>query len=219
MRTGQQLLAAGGEGGTAAIKHVLECMAAALAAQDKSAATWAAPSHIQAFNFLAQHFDERRAKVRRSAHAAVLMVLREHHAAGQMALPTRAVGICSDVLAGCTSAEDCTRALHLLAFLEGALPLFPMDKVAALTTQLLGLLELGNTTLSTHVLRVLAVLLQSTDADIDVGFQVALCDKLLAMRTPTTPVTDADAAWAFIVARSAERLASTDRNMALGEGV
>ena len=57
-----------GGGRTATQRHLLECTSLVLQQQDNNAATWASPTHLQAFQLIMFHFDDRRPKIRRAAH-------------------------------------------------------------------------------------------------------------------------------------------------------
>ena len=58
----------GEAGGSAILRHWLECMALVLQHQHTGAATWDSSDHLQAFQLIMLHFDDCRPKVRRASH-------------------------------------------------------------------------------------------------------------------------------------------------------
>ena len=183
---------------TGMLRHTLECMAMIMCQQDRDASTWATPTFLRTLHFLLRYFEERRSKIRRAAHVAVVNVLQPRPGvASSHALAPRVADYCLEVLRVCSASQDSHRALHLLGFLQEAVPYFPVLKIPSLVSELLVLYRLGNVVLSTHVFRV--VTLAVVGRGIELPYKKQLLDDLCSVRSTVTGFSDADATWATAV--------------------
>jgi len=163
---GRQLHAEVNEDGSSRssmLRHLLDCVAHSLLCLDTSAASWAAPSHLQALELLLVHVEDRRPKVRKAAHAALLPVLRKYQGLTPASVVvTRTADVSLAALDEGVKA-DASRALHVLPFLAEAVPFFPLDKVRAVVASILQAIASSSPVLAAQAFQLLAALV-STNA-------------------------------------------------------
>lgn len=165
------------------LQRLLRCTGHLLAAQETSSAVWSNPGVVRAFHSLLHFFADRRSKVRRAAHEAVVAILATQSASstttttadvfangGSSATSSKKLSskgpaaqtkeFCRAVITSCTS-QDVTRALHLLQFMRLAVPLFPPKQASSLCGMSLRLLTLGSPPLTAGVMQMLSAVVQS----------------------------------------------------------
>ena len=142
---------------TAFVRDLVACLGKLLLAQEVSSAAWSSPGLLKTFFGLLSCFREKRPKVRKAAMQATVELLRLHAGKKVWVLGKQVTDFSVNVLEACT-ASDCVPTLHLLGFLQEALPLLPEEGIKKLAERLLALQGLDNTLVlqaSLHALRAL----------------------------------------------------------------
>ncbi|CAM9485490.1 unnamed protein product [Choristocarpus tenellus] len=190
-----QLLKSNGDaedgGSVSILQRSLRCMGHLLAAQGTSPTVWASPDLLHSFQALLHFFADRRSKVRKAAHEAVVTILSVHGSrsqAGSKGGKRSSTGpahyvfeFCTTVVTSCTS-QDVTRALHLLQFMLLAVPLFPPHQASQLCDLMLRLLVLGSPPLTTGVTQALSAVIQSPSLCLTGPSLTKLVDELLKLQ-------------------------------------
>ena len=142
---------------TAFVRDLVACLGKLLLAQEVSSAAWSSPGLLKTFFGLLSCFREKRPKVRKAAMQATVELLGLHAERKVWVLGKQVTEFSVNVLESCT-ASDCVPTLHLLGFLQEALPLMPEEGTKKLAERLLALQGLDNTLVlqaSLHTLRAL----------------------------------------------------------------
>lgn len=166
------------------LSQLLRCMGQLLAAQEASSAVWSNPAVLRSFHSLLRFFADRRSKVRRAAHEAVVHILeaqsisRFSSTKGAMA---QAMDFCRAVVTSCTS-QDVDRALSLLHFMRSAVPLFPPKQASSLCELALRLPQLGSPALTAAVMQMLSAVVQSPRSSLTTPLLEMLIGRLLRLQ-------------------------------------
>ncbi|KAM3578045.1 hypothetical protein VYU27_000145 [Nannochloropsis oceanica] len=142
---------------TAFVRDLVACLGKLLLAQEVSSAAWSSPGLLKTFFGLLSCFREKRPKVRKAAMQATVELLRLHAEKKVWVLGKQVTEFSGNVLEACT-ASDCVPTLHLLGFLQEALPFMPEEGTKKLAERLLALQGLDNSLVlqaSLHALRAL----------------------------------------------------------------
>ena len=169
------------------LQRLLRCVGHLLAAQEATSAVWSSPGILRAFQALLHFFADRRSKVRRTAHEAVVVILEAHGGSGpskrmsSKGPAAHTIEFCRAVVTSCTS-QDVTRALHLLQFMRLGVPLFPPKQAASLCELSLRLLPLGSPPLTAAVLQMLSAVVQSPRSCLSAPLLAKLTEELLTLQ-------------------------------------
>lgn len=166
------------------LSQLLRCMGQLLAAQEASSAVWSNPAVLRSFHSLLRFFADRRSKVRRAAHEAVVHILeaqRISRCSSTKGAMAQAMDFCRAVVTSCTS-QDVDRALSLLHFMRSAVPLFPPKQASSLCELSLRLLSLGSPTLTAAVMQMLSAVVQSPRSSLTAPLLEMLIEKLLRLQ-------------------------------------
>lgn len=173
------------------LQYLLRCMGFLLAAQERSPALWSSPGVLRLYHALLQSVADRRVKVRRASHQAVVMVLStlgnsttptaSKNASRKPGPATQTTEFCQAVMASCTS-QDIARALYLLRFMRVAVPLLPSTQASGLCEEALRLTSLGSQPLTAAVMQMLSAVVQSPHPCLTAPFLSKLTRELLALQ-------------------------------------
>ncbi|CAM9720010.1 unnamed protein product, partial [Hapterophycus canaliculatus] len=174
------------------LQRLLQCTGHLLAAQEPSSAVWSSPGVLRAFHALLHFFADRRSKVRRAAHEAVVTILAVRGSSsggGGVASKkmsskgpaAQTLEFCRAVVTSCTS-QDVTRALHLLQFMRLGVPLFPPKQAASLCELSLRLLPLASPPLTAAVMQMLSAVVQSPQPCMTAPLLTNLTEELLTLQ-------------------------------------
>lgn len=175
------------------LQRLLQCTGHLLAAQEPSSAVWSSPGVLRAFHALLHFFADRRSKVRRAAHEAVVAILAVQGSSNfgggggaskkmsSKGPAAQTVEFCRAVVTSCTS-QDVTRALHLLQFMRLGVPLFPPKQAASLCELSLRLLPLASPPLTAAVMQMLSAVVQSPRPCMTAPLLAKLTEELLTLQ-------------------------------------
>ena len=166
---------------TAFVRDLVACLGKLLLAQEVSSAAWSSPGLLKTFFGLLSCFREKRPKVRKAAMQATVELLRLHVGKKVWVLGKQVTDFSVNVLEACT-ASDCVPTLHLLGFLQEALPLLPEEGIKKLAERLLALQGLDNTLVlqaSLHALRALVKAQEPSSTQQQEGGKSGLSSDLL----------------------------------------
>jgi hypothetical protein len=214
---GRQLHAEVNEDGSSRssmLRHLLDCVSYSLLCLDTSAASWAAPSHLQALELLLVHVEDRRPKVRKAAHAALLPVLKKYHGATPAAsvVVTRTADVSLAALNEGVKA-DISRALHVLPFLAEAVPFFPLEKVRAVVASILQAIASSSPVLAAQAFQLLSALV-STNALPPPELE-ELVNLLVSAHPAASGAPEIASAWASALAASVVSFHASQRAAAI----
>lgn len=183
---------ASGSGSANVLQRILRCIGYLLAAQETSPAVWSSPGVLRGFHALLHFFADRRSKVRRAAHEAVVDILttqgpgsgvvgKQKSGNSSKGPAAQTVEICRAVVSSCTS-QDAMRAMHLLQFMRLAVPQFQPKQASSLCELALTLLPLESPPLTAAVMQMLSAVVQSPRPCMDGQSLTKLTEELLKLQ-------------------------------------